>query len=55
MNRLFYIEADEITQQDFELIHRYIRSRLDNHNKKLIIKTIPLNAKMQTFINGLGV
>lgn len=60
MNRLFYIEADVITQTDFELIHRYIRKRLDVNNKQLLIKSIPLNeislnTKIETFINSLGV
>ena len=42
MNRLFYIEADTITQRDFELIHIYIRKRLEKNSNNLIIQSIPL-------------
>ena len=56
MNRLFYIECEEFSQTDFELIHRHIRKRLDPKNKEvLIIKSIPLNTEMKRFIKGLGV
>jgi len=51
MNRLFFIEADVITNRDFQLIHRYILSKLH----PCIIKSIPLNKEMQTYIKGLGV
>lgn len=52
MIRLFYIECDEFPQTDFELIHRHIRKRLDPKNKRLIIKTIPLNREIKTLIKG---
>jgi len=53
MKRLFYIECDELPQGDFELIHRYIRKRLDPKTKHLIIQSIPLNKELDTLIKGL--
>lgn len=54
-NRLFYIEANEITEQDFNLIHRYLIKRLGKVNNDLVIKSIPLNTNLETFIKNLGV
>ena len=34
MNRLFSVSCDDFPQEDFEMIHRYIRKRLDPKNKK---------------------
>jgi hypothetical protein len=41
-NRMFYLEADEITQREFELIHIYIRKKLQSHNEHVIIRSVPL-------------
>lgn len=50
LKRIFIIEADVFSQRDFELIHIYMLQRLNPKNNKLIIKSIPLNRKMETFI-----
>jgi hypothetical protein len=39
---MFYLEADEITQREFELIHIYIRKKLQSHNEHVIIRSVPL-------------
>lgn len=39
MNRLFSISCDSFTQEDFEMIHRYIRKRLDPKNINLKIES----------------
>ena len=39
---MFYLEADNITQREFELIHIYIRKKLQSHNKHVIIRSITL-------------
>ena len=39
MNRLFSISCDSFTQEDFEMIHRYIRKRLDSKNTNLKIES----------------
>jgi hypothetical protein len=56
-NRMFYLEADTITQHQFELIHRYIRKTLEKKNEHLVIRSIPLNnfAILETLIKSLGV
>lgn len=56
-NRMFYIEADEITQHDFELIHRHIRKTLQKHNEHVVIKSIPITnfQTLETLIKMLGV
>jgi|LWDU01.1.fsa_nt_gi hypothetical protein len=41
-NRMFYLEADNITDHDFDLIHRYIRKVLQVYNKNLTIRSIPI-------------
>jgi hypothetical protein len=56
-NRMFYLEADEITQHEFDLIHRYIRKTLEKKNEHLVIRSIPLEnfAILETLIKSLGV
>ena len=56
-NRMFYVEADNISQHDFELIHRHIRKTLQKNNDKLVIKSIPIEnfAILETLIKSLGV
>jgi hypothetical protein len=56
-NRMFYIEADEITQHDFELIHRHIRKTLQKHNEHVTIKSIPIInfQTLETLIKMLGI
>ena len=39
MNRLFSISCDSFSQEDFELIHRYIRKRLESKNVNLKIES----------------
>ncbi len=39
---MFYLEADNITDHDFDLIHRYIRKVLQVYNKNLTIRSIPI-------------
>lgn len=51
MRRVFIIEADEIPQDKFELIHRYIRKQLDPMNKMLHIHSVCLNTETDTFIS----
>lgn len=55
-NRMFYVEADNITQHDFELIHRHIRKTLQKNNEHIVIKSIPLQnfALLETLIKSLG-
>jgi hypothetical protein len=55
-NRMFYVEADNITQHDFELIHRHIRKTLQKNNEHIVIKSIPLQnfAVLETLIKSLG-
>ena len=50
MKRIFVIECDEFPQRDFEMIHIYIRQRLQPKNKNLVIKSIPLNTKNEKLI-----
>lgn len=38
MKIIISVECDEISDRDRELIHIYIRKRLDSKNKKLIIR-----------------
>ena len=47
-NRMFYVEADNISQHDFELIQK--------HNEYVVIKSIPLQnfAVLETLIKSLG-
>jgi len=40
MKRIFIVSCDSFPQEDFELIHRYIRKRLDPLNKNLNIQSI---------------
>jgi len=56
-NRMFYIEADNISQHDFELIHRHIRKTLQKNNENVAIRSIPINnfAILETLIKSLGV
>jgi len=56
-NRMFYLEADEITQHQFDLIHRYIRKILEKDNNNMVIRSIPLDnfALLETLIKSLGV
>ena len=53
---MFYLEADNISQHDFELIHRHIRKTLQKHNEYVVIKSIPLQnfAVLETLIKSLG-
>jgi hypothetical protein len=37
------IDADKFPQEDFELIHRYIRKRLDPKNKKMVIRSVNID------------
>ena len=54
---MFYLEADEITQHEFDLIHRYIRKTLEKKNEHLVIRSIPLSnfAILETLIKSLGI
>jgi len=56
-NRMFYLEADNISQHDFDLIHRHIRKTLEKKNENLTIRSIPINnfAILETLIKSLGV
>ncbi len=56
-NRMFYIEADNISQHDFELIHRHVRKTLQKNNDNVTIRSIPINnfAILETLIKSLGV
>lgn len=42
MKRIFVVECESFPQKDFEMIHRYIRSRLENNNQTLVINSIPI-------------
>jgi hypothetical protein len=55
-NRIFYLEADDITQRDFELIHIYIRKTLEKKNENMTIRSIPLDnfALLETLIKRLS-
>ncbi len=51
MKRIFLVEADLFTNTDFQMIHRYIRKRLDSVNKDvLVIKSIPLTEEAERLI-----
>jgi hypothetical protein len=50
MKRIFMIECDEFPMRDLQLIHIYIRKKLDPKNKNLVIKSIPLNKKTEALI-----
>jgi len=50
--RYFKIEADELSQHDFELIHRYIRKRLDPKTSHLVIKSMSLSRVEERLIFG---
>lgn len=39
MNRLISITCKDFSQEDFEMIHRYIRKRLNGKNESLEIKS----------------
>jgi len=56
-NRMFYLEADNISQHDFDLIHRHIRKTLEKKNEHLVIRSIPIDnfAILETLIKSLGV
>jgi len=54
MKRIFIIDCDVFSQRDFELISIYIRKRLDPKNKKMVIKSIPLNKKTEALIFKVG-
>lgn len=40
MKRIFIVECDSFPQEDFEMIHRYIRKRLDPINDSMKIESI---------------
>ena len=50
MKRIFLVECDDFPQKDFELIHIYIRKRLDPKNKNLKICSVPLNKQTEKLI-----
>lgn len=55
MKRIFVIEADVIPQEDLEMILRYMRTRLNNQNEYLTIKSCEikgnaLNMEIATLI-----
>lgn len=39
MNRTFSVICDSFSEEDFEMIHRYMRKRLDSKNSNLKIES----------------
>ena len=55
MKRLFIIDADEFDQTDFELIHRYVRRRLEQKNRgKIVIRSFVMDRKEEHHIQCIG-
>lgn len=53
--RMFMVDADVFSQEDFELIHRYIRKRLDPKNhKKMVIRSINMDYKAPHELKCVG-